>query len=65
MAVVNRSYRSFEVLLVETFPDRPTARKREKFLKSGVGKEYLKELRGRRRSTAPTQVAESVDLPVF
>lgn len=36
-------YRPFEVVLVEEFPDRASARKREKYLKSGVGKEYIKK----------------------
>ena len=44
-----RAYRPFEVLIVEYFPDRSIARKREKFLKSGVGKEFLKEIRNRRK----------------
>jgi putative endonuclease len=39
-----RPYRPFEVLKVETFPDRIQARQREKYLKSGIGKEYLKKL---------------------
>ncbi len=45
-----RPYRPFEVLTVELLPDRIEARKREKFLKSGVGKEYLKEIRDRKKS---------------
>ena len=40
-----RPYRPFEVLLIEPHADRPAARKREKFLKSGAGKEFLRELR--------------------
>jgi len=44
-----RAYRPFEVLLIEVLPDRMEARKREKFLKSGAGKEFLKEIRNRRR----------------
>ncbi|MCB0787918.1 MAG: GIY-YIG nuclease family protein [Flavobacteriales bacterium] len=40
-----RPYRPFIVLLVEEFGDRPSARAREKQLKSGVGKAYLRELR--------------------
>jgi putative endonuclease len=43
-----RPYRPFAVLLVECFATRPEARRREKYLKSGVGKEYLKELRRRK-----------------
>ena len=56
-----RAYRPFEVLLIEVLPNRTEARKREKFLKSGAGKEFLKELRERKRISAPTQVAELVD----
>jgi len=36
-------YRPFERILLEQFSDRIDARKREKYLKSGVGKEYIKE----------------------
>jgi putative endonuclease len=43
-----RAYRPFEVLLIEVLADRMEARKREKFLKSGVGKEFLKEIRTRK-----------------
>jgi len=35
-------YRPFELVHVETFPDRLSARKREKYLKSGCGKEWVK-----------------------
>jgi putative endonuclease len=35
---------NFEVLLTETYMDYPSARDREKFLKSGVGREYLNKL---------------------
>ncbi|MBL7980864.1 MAG: GIY-YIG nuclease family protein [Flavobacteriales bacterium] len=45
-----RAYRPFEVLIVEFLPDRTEARKREKFLKSGAGKEFLKELRSRKKN---------------
>lgn len=38
-------YRPFELVLVEGFPDRSAVREREKYLKSGVGKEYLKNMR--------------------
>ncbi len=44
-----RAYRPFEVLVVEVLPDRKEARRREKFLKSGAGKELLKEIRNRKR----------------
>ncbi|NOZ75981.1 MAG: GIY-YIG nuclease family protein [FCB group bacterium] len=30
----------FEILLTESFPDYPSAREREKFLKSGQGRAY-------------------------
>ncbi|HEX2617448.1 MAG TPA: GIY-YIG nuclease family protein [Flavobacteriales bacterium] len=40
-----RPYRPFRVLLIEEFPDRASARQREKYLKSGAGKEFLKQLR--------------------
>jgi len=39
-----KPYRPFELILLEGFPTRPEARKREKYMKSGVGKAYLKEL---------------------
>ena len=41
-----RPYRPFERILLEKFLTRPEARKREKYLKSGTGKEYLKSLSG-------------------
>jgi len=37
-----RSYRPFRLIHKETFRDRPSARIREKYLKSGTGKEFLK-----------------------
>lgn len=39
-----RPYIPFELIHVEIFPTRELARKREKFLKSGVGKEMLKAI---------------------
>ena len=39
-----RAYSPFSVILIETFKTRPEARKREKYLKSGVGKEFIKLL---------------------
>ena len=39
-----KAYRPFKVLLVEEFENRKQARKREKYLKSGIGKESLKKL---------------------
>ncbi|MEO8590160.1 MAG: GIY-YIG nuclease family protein, partial [Flavobacteriales bacterium] len=40
-----RPYRPFVLLLAEEHPDRLVAREREKYLKSGKGREILKELR--------------------
>jgi putative endonuclease len=37
-----RAYRPFTLLHFEELPDRPAACQREKYLKSGVGKEFLK-----------------------
>ena len=37
-----RSYAPFETILVEEFSTRAEARIRERYLKSGIGKEYLK-----------------------
>ena len=39
-----KAYRPFRVLYTEQFGSRPEARTREKYLKSGIGKEYLKTL---------------------
>jgi len=39
-----RSYAPFEIILIEKFETRIEAREREKYLKSGIGKEYLKSL---------------------
>jgi len=39
-----RSYRPFKTILIEKFSSRPEARIREKYLKSGCGKEFLKTL---------------------
>jgi len=39
-----RSYAPFNILLIEKFGTRIEARRREKYLKSGIGKEYLKSL---------------------
>ena len=41
-----RRYKPFTIILTEEFDTRPDARKREKYLKSGVGKEFLKSLPG-------------------
>lgn len=40
-----KPYKPFNLILLETYNSRPEARKREKYLKSGIGKEYLKSLR--------------------
>jgi putative endonuclease len=39
-----RSYAPFMTILIEKHQSRAEARKREKYLKSGIGKEYLKSL---------------------
>lgn len=39
-----RAYGPFVLILSEQFETREAARKKEKYLKSGVGKEYLKTL---------------------
>lgn len=39
-----RPYIPFELIHFESFATRAEARKREKYLKSGVGKEFLKAL---------------------
>ena len=39
-----KPYKPFNLILLERFESRPEARKREKYLKSGIGKEYLKKL---------------------
>jgi putative endonuclease len=41
-----RSYRPFELILTEKYETRVQARKREKFLKNGSGKEFLKSIVG-------------------
>ncbi len=37
-----KPYKPFKIILIEKYPNRIEARKREKFLKSGYGKEYIK-----------------------
>ena len=37
-----KGYRPWNLVHKEAFPDRETARKREKYLKSGYGKQWLK-----------------------
>jgi putative endonuclease len=39
-----RPYRPFKLILTEKFDSRLDARNREKYLKSGCGKEYIKNL---------------------
>ena len=39
-----KPYAPFILVLKEPFSDRIKAREREKYLKSGIGKEYLKSL---------------------
>jgi len=39
-----KPYAPFVLVILETFPDRIKAREREKYLKSGIGREYLKSL---------------------
>lgn len=39
-----KPYKPFRLIYSEKCVDRPTARKREKYLKSGIGKEFLKSL---------------------
>ena len=42
--LTTKPYKPFKTILVEEFPTRALARNREKYLKSGVGKEYLKKI---------------------
>lgn len=39
-----KAYRPWELIYTEEAEDRLSARKREKYLKSGIGKEFLKSL---------------------
>ncbi len=39
-----RPYRPFDIILLEEYQNRNDARTREKYLKSGIGKEYLKSI---------------------
>ena len=39
-----RPYAPFKTILIEEHENRAVARKREKYLKSGIGKEFLKSL---------------------
>ena len=38
-----KGYRLWKLFFQESYPDRPTARAREKYLKSGYGKKWIKE----------------------
>ena len=40
-----RPYKPFNLILLERFNSRLEARKREKYLKSGIGKEFLKKIK--------------------
>ncbi|MFA5188637.1 MAG: GIY-YIG nuclease family protein [Patescibacteria group bacterium] len=39
-----KPYKPFDIILIEEYPNRLEARKKEKYLKSGCGKEFLKNL---------------------
>ena len=39
-----KPYKPFELILVEKYETRVEARSREKYLKCGIGKEFLKKL---------------------
>jgi putative endonuclease len=39
-----KPYRPFKLILLESFPTREMARAREKILKTGVGREFLKNI---------------------
>lgn len=40
-----KAYKPFVIIYTETFETRVEARKKEKYLKSGIGKEFLKSLK--------------------
>jgi putative endonuclease len=40
-----KPYKPYRVILIEQFETRVEARMREKYLKSGIGKEFLKTLK--------------------
>ncbi|MBL7889822.1 MAG: GIY-YIG nuclease family protein [Bacteroidia bacterium] len=40
-----KAYKPFKLIYKEENEDRTSARKREKYLKSGIGKEFLKKLK--------------------
>jgi len=39
-----KPYAPFRLLLIEQYTDRKSARKREKYFKSGIGREYVNHL---------------------
>ena len=39
-----KAFRPFEMIYVEEHKTRPEARNREKYLKSGIGKEFLRNI---------------------
>ena len=39
-----KAYKPFKLILKEEFQTRPEARMREKYLKTGIGKEYIRSL---------------------
>jgi len=45
-----RAYRPFDLLLLENLETRIEARKHEKYLKSGIGKEFLRSLKKNRKA---------------
>ena len=42
--ITTKPYRPFKLIYKEELSDRKEAREREKFLKSGIGREFLKKL---------------------
>jgi putative endonuclease len=40
-----KAYKPFMLIYTEQYPIREEARKREKYLKSGIGKEFLKTIK--------------------
>jgi putative endonuclease len=39
-----KPYKPFRTITIEEYPNRVEARKREKYLKSGFGKEYIRSI---------------------
>ncbi len=39
-----KPYRPFKMVLMEQYDTRPEAREREKYLKSGIGRDYIKKI---------------------